>query len=131
MDRSGIAARVRELLAIEHPEDVTELALRLNVSEHSLRMTIDELAPHPTIEVLSAIVAHYGVDPSWVLTGDYDYGHHRRTADADSGEIRTSIRELTSPRITPLNASNVPTVPADSALRPESPSAPDRPAHSS
>ncbi|HEY4213046.1 MAG TPA: hypothetical protein VGM84_16315 [Steroidobacteraceae bacterium] len=101
MDRTGIAARVRELLAIQHPQEIIELARRLNVSELSLRMTIDDLSPHPTIEVLSAVVAHYGADPAWVLTGVYDSGQHRRALEGTNATITEAVRELSAPRDTP------------------------------
>jgi hypothetical protein len=114
MDRIGIAARVREILAIDSPGDVAELARRLNVSELSLRMTIDDLSPHPTIEVLSAVVAHFGVDPSWVLTGVYDAAKHRASLEATSAGLSTTIRDLASPHETPITLPSI-----DSVLPPE------------
>src|ERR1051325_3218849 len=68
-DRAAIAARVRELLG-DNIQNLADTATRLKVGEISLRMSIDEMSPHPTIDVLAAIVRHYRVDPSWLLLGD-------------------------------------------------------------
>lgn len=53
------------------------MASKLGVDEVSLRMSVDSLAPYPTLDVLSAVVTAYGVDPTWLITGDYNSGTHR------------------------------------------------------
>jgi len=70
-DRAGIADRVRELLG-EGAKDLAASAARLRVDEIALRMSVDEMSPHPTVDVLAAIVRQYKVDASWLLTGSYD-----------------------------------------------------------
>ena len=76
-DRIAIAARIRGLLAGQDAGDPAVAAQRLGVDEIGLRMSIDELAPNPTIDVIGAVVASYGVDPVWLLTGEYDPAIHR------------------------------------------------------
>jgi hypothetical protein len=87
--RAQIAARLRALVGNEDP---AEAAARLGVEELSLRMSLDELAPHPTIEVLVAVVTFYGVDPSYLLTGVYDAAAHRKAIDADPGAIDAAVQ---------------------------------------
>jgi len=70
-DRAGIADRVRELLG-EGARDLAATAARLRVDELALRMSVDEMSPHPTVDVLAAVVRHYKVDASWLLTGSHD-----------------------------------------------------------
>ena len=76
-DRAAIAARIRGLLSGQDGADPAAAALRLGVDEVGLRMSIDETAPNPTIDVVARIVAAYGVDPTWLLTGEYDAATHR------------------------------------------------------
>lgn len=73
-----IAARLRALFMKPDDLDWDVVAARLGVSELALRMSIDPLEPHPTVEVIAAAVGRYGVDPTWLLTGEYDVDMHRR-----------------------------------------------------
>lgn len=81
-----IAARLRALFAKPDDQDWEVVAERLGVSELALRMSIDTLEPHPAVEVVAAAVAHYGVDPTWLLIGEHDPDTHRRVlADGEDG----------------------------------------------
>jgi hypothetical protein len=64
------------------------------VDEVSLRMTIDELAPYPTFDALAAIVDYYGVDPNWLLTGEYDAATHRAALITAAEENRQALGRL-------------------------------------
>lgn len=46
-------------------------------------MSIDELGPVPALAVITAIVREYGVDPTWLVTGEYDAQTHRMALEAD------------------------------------------------
>lgn len=90
--RRDIAERLRKLLP---DEDLSSVAQRLGVEELSLRMSIDELSPFPTLDVLAAVVMHYGIDPSYLLTGEYDAATHRKLADADRSVIAETLEQFT------------------------------------
>lgn len=92
-DRTGIAERLRGLIAGQDNGDLAKTAARLGVEELSLRMSVDDLSPHPTVEVLAAVVREYGVDPHWLLTGDYDPSRHRSALENDTA-VRESLRDL-------------------------------------
>ena len=81
-DRHEIAARIRGLIAGQEGGDLAEVAGRLRVDEVGLRMSIDDLAPNPTVDVIAAIVAAYGVDPCWLLTREDDPATHRAIAES-------------------------------------------------
>ena len=98
-DRAGIAARIRGLFG-EH-KNLAEVAQRLGLDELSLRMSVDEVSPHPTVDVLAAVIHHYGVDPSWLLTGMYD-SHTHRSADERSAAI-TALKDFVASRTPPAN----------------------------
>src|SRR6185437_12749175 len=86
-----IAARLRGLIGGQDRGQLEATALRLGVSEVSLRMSIDEHAPHPTLAVLSAVVREYGVDPSWLIYGEYDVAVHRHALRAGHGVTPATI----------------------------------------
>lgn len=101
LDKAGIAARLRGLLAGQDNGDFATIALRLGVEEVSLRMSIDDLSPHPTVEVLTAVIHLYGVDPSWLLTGNYNPATHRAAAEGLSS-VTAEIRAAVDRRNVPL-----------------------------
>lgn len=91
-DRIAIAARIRGLIEGQDGGDPAECARRIHVDEIGLRMSIDELAPNPTINVLVAIVVAYGVDPTWLLTGEYDAATHRSVLEETEPPERAVAR---------------------------------------
>ena len=92
LDRTGIAERLRELLGGQDRGNLGATAGRLGIEELSLRLSIDELSPHPTVEVLAAVVREYGVDPTWLLTGRYDTATHRSAMETD--DVARTVRDL-------------------------------------
>jgi hypothetical protein len=95
-DRIAIAARIRGLISGQDGGDVTACAQRLHVDEVGLRMSMDDLAPNPTIDVIAALVIAYGVDPSWLLTGDYDSATHRAILE-EQEPVEQAIARLMMP----------------------------------
>lgn len=95
-DRAGIAERLRELIGGRDGGDLVATAERLRVEELSLRMSIDQLSPHPTIEVVMAVIREYGVDPTWLLTGEYQSSSHRVAIEGD--ELPAPLRAFISYR---------------------------------
>ena len=104
-----IAGRIRGLIAGQS-ESMKEMADRLEVDEIALRISLDPLAPYPTIEVIAAVVAKYGVDPCWLLTGEYNPEIHRAMLDSRTDELPGAIDAL-------VRSSNMPGLPT---LRPPS-----------
>ena len=70
------------------------MAHDLGVEELALRMSIDEVSPHPTIDVMIAVVRHYGVDPNWLLTGEYDPALHRVVADDPTPKLADVLESI-------------------------------------
>jgi hypothetical protein len=92
-DRAGIAGRLRALISGQYGSDLTHASERLHVEELSLRMSVDDVSPHPTIEVILAVIREYGVDPTWLLTGEYDSNSHRAAMEGDAmtGPLRDFV----------------------------------------
>jgi hypothetical protein len=114
-DRRAVAARVRSLLA-PGDFDLSANASRLRVDEASLRSTIDVDSPLPSMDVLVAVIREYGVDATWLLTGDYDPGTHRRIAEADRAETIEVVKDVARRHETPLNVVAIPDPSANADL---------------
>jgi hypothetical protein len=92
--RRQIAERLRALIGGQNQGDLERVAERLGVDEVSLRVSVDELAPYPTLDVLLAVIEVYGVDPSWLLTGEYNSATHVRALGERRRPERAALRRL-------------------------------------
>ena len=97
-DWQQVAARLRGLVQIHDELDIPAVAERLGVSEASLRMSVSGRRSMPTVDVVAAVVRVYGLDPSWVLTGEYNPDTHREALESDTDEIETTLNEMISSR---------------------------------
>lgn len=91
--RFQIAERIRGLIGGQDA-NLSETALRLGIDELPLRISVDPDSPYPTVDVIAAVVRAYGVDPTWLLTGDYDVNTHRKTLATDTAELPAAINVL-------------------------------------
>jgi hypothetical protein len=94
-EKHAIAQRVRRLLG-EQLGELATVARRLRVNESDLQATVDQSAPQPSVDVLAAVVVAYGVEPMWLLFGDYDPSMHRHVGDEvlagrPSGAVRNVL----------------------------------------
>jgi hypothetical protein len=104
--RHDIAERLRQLLACHGSSTAESAALLLGVDEVEVRISLDELAPYPTIGVLSAVVAHFGVDPTFLLTGVYDRDTHWLSLEGGSAAAKALLtRLMANKRFTPAAGS--------------------------
>lgn len=87
-----IAARIRGLLSGQGKPN--EIAVRLHVDETALRMSVDDISPYPTMDVIVAVVQEYGVDPHWLMTGEYNPGFHQRAIEAPSQEVPVVVNDI-------------------------------------
>src|SRR5438132_1359294 len=94
VDTYAIAARIRSLVGAQDFQDIEGVARRLRVPEFALRMSLDDDAPQPTLEVLAAIVREYGVDPSWLIHGEYNAATHHAVLDGDQRVTPTTLLSL-------------------------------------
>src|SRR3954469_8696695 len=95
-DNVGIAARIRGLISGQDEGEPALAAKRMHVDETGLRMSIDELAPNPTISVIAAVIQEYGVDPTWLLKGTYDPVTHRKVLAEEPTDVLGMILTISS-----------------------------------
>jgi hypothetical protein len=79
---SELAERSRSLLGADATTDLHDVASTLGVSATDLREILVYKTPYPAVQVLAAVVAHYGVDAGWLLTGEYSPSTHRANEEA-------------------------------------------------
>jgi hypothetical protein len=91
LDREGIAARIRSLIAPEN--DMRATAELLRVPIHDLKSAVDPLIPFQTLGVLEAVVREFGVDPTWLITGDYDIRTHVLSVDEGPWIVKGILNE--------------------------------------
>jgi hypothetical protein len=76
-----LAGRFGALIAQENGRELRAAAERLGVAEadlcHLLECRSPALGSDHLAELCAAAVRHYGVDPSWLVTGCYDPDMHR------------------------------------------------------
>ena len=94
VDAKSIAARIQGIIGGQDRGNLATTAARLGVSEVALRISIDPDSPHPTFAVLAAVIQHYGVDPTWLVTGEYDAATHRAAVDEDAAATRAQLTAL-------------------------------------
>ena len=78
-----LAARVRSLLGPTDRFTLRAKADDLGISEGDLREIVEYQTPYPSAVVLAALVATYGVDAGWLLTGQYSPAAHRADEEVD------------------------------------------------
>jgi len=93
-DRAAIASRIRALLIQPNAVDLEATAKRLDVTRAALCRAIDPRLPRPSLTVITAIVREHGVDPWWLMYGDYSRETHALASEIGSGITGTDILRL-------------------------------------
>lgn len=81
---SELAARVRSIIGSADRLTTLRVARDLGVAEGDLREIVVYETPYPSVAVLAAVVAEYGVDAGWLLTGDYSPARHRADEELEA-----------------------------------------------
>jgi hypothetical protein len=96
LDRKAIAERIRAFIGEQHLGVIEETAERLGVPDVSLRLSIDERAPHPTLDVIAAVVSVYGVDPCWLIYGEYCLATHHAALEKGPHVTPSELLDIVS-----------------------------------
>jgi len=98
---ASLAARIRSLVGPTDRDSVRRLAGDLGVHDSELHEIFEYQTPYPSAAVLAAIVATYGVDAGWLLTGEYSPSTHRAEEEAEEppkSRVTRFLADLQSPR---------------------------------
>lgn len=94
--KHDIAERLRPLLFRDGARDLAGAAQQCGVEESELRRSVDERAPSPTIDVLCAVATKFGVDPTFLMTGQYDRETHWVALEGGRPATMILLRRLES-----------------------------------
>jgi hypothetical protein len=86
IDPRAVAARLRSILGEPEGARLADLGRRLRVGEFTLRRAIHESRPSFDLRVLAAVIFEYGVDPTWLATGEYNARSHEAVESLASRE---------------------------------------------
>jgi hypothetical protein len=95
-----LAARVRSLIGGRDRRLVNRAAATLDVHAGDLWEIVEHATPYPSVPVLAALVAGYGVDAAWLVTGGYDPSAHRAAEELDEAPrivVARLLRDATRP----------------------------------
>lgn len=95
-----LAARVRSLIGPVDRAALRTTADELGVHDGDLREIVEFETRYPAVPVLAALVATYGVDAGWLLTGDYSPATHRADEELDEPaalRVARRFRDLDPP----------------------------------
>jgi hypothetical protein len=98
-----VAERLRRLVG-GATANLESAARNLGISELALRRSVDDSAPHPALEVMVAVVRYYGIDPTWLLTGEYDWARHRAALGEDESPSAAQIAKLITDAAAPVDS---------------------------
>jgi len=97
LDLTSIATRIRALLIRPNGDDLEAAASRLDVAPAALSRSLDPRFPRPSLSVITAIVREYGVDPWWLMYGDYNRETHALASEMGSAISRADVLRLVAP----------------------------------
>ena len=89
-----LAQRVRSLVGPTNRANLRLLAEDLGVYEGDLREILEYQTRYPSVPVLAALVARYGVDAGWLLTGQYSPATHRADEELEEPPRARVLRVL-------------------------------------
>lgn len=95
---ASLATRIRSLVGPTDRDSLRRLASDLGVCDGELREILEHLTPYPSTSVLAAIVAAYGVDAGWLLTGEYSPSTHRAEEETEQPPKSRVTRYLADQR---------------------------------
>jgi hypothetical protein len=108
IDPTQIAARLRALLVHVDESGLANLASRLSVDVNELRESLDAARPRPTIPILAAVVREFGIDPCWLLTGEYNSQTHYASLEDDKMGASADATRFLMARTSPISAASDP-----------------------
>ena len=94
IDWGGVAERISALVTASGQENVAGSALRLGVTEPQLREAMSGRSRFGSLKVVTAVIREFGLDPSWLVTGEYDATTHRAALEGDRHEIDSLVKRL-------------------------------------
>src|SRR5688572_27155848 len=93
-DPTALAARVAGLMHGQFGGDVRAAAHALDVDPDELYRIVEDHTHYPNIDLLARLVTRFGVDASWLITGEYDWRAHAAALENDAPPDRQLLLRL-------------------------------------
>ena len=94
IDWAGVVDRIKGLVNTSDQAQQHVTATLLGIDERHLRAAINNESRLSTLKVVGAVVRVYGLDPTWILTGNYDPATHHMALQGDSAAIDELLSRL-------------------------------------
>jgi hypothetical protein len=117
IDWRAVSERIRSLVESSSEPDLPAAAQQLGVSESQLREAVSGRSRFGSLRVLAAVIRVYGVDPSWLMTGEYDGTTHRASLEGNRAEIDLLLKRLIRDGARPSHERREPIVSFDARPR--------------
>jgi hypothetical protein len=95
VDWAGISERVRGLVRMEE-YGVEVASAKLGLQPDVIHAGVNGVSRSATLRVVEAVVRVYGLDPTWIITGQYDSATHRTAMQAKPAELMVILKRLVS-----------------------------------
>ena len=93
-DRAGVAGRITEILRNQQLS-IEEAAARLRFDPFEVRAALDG---DITLSMIIAVVRSFGIDPMWLLTGEYQQWSHNASLEDPFTAVYDVLRRLDQAR---------------------------------
>ena len=93
-DRAGVAGRITEILRNQQLS-IEDAAGRLRFDPLELEAALEG---EITLSMLIAVVRTFGIDPMWLLSGEYQQWSHRAAMEDPFTAVYDVLRRLDRPR---------------------------------
>ena len=94
----SIAQRIRAIVAQEPAHTLDVLAATLHTQPYAFRRLVEDregaIDPALLIDVVTAFVREFAIDPQWLLTGTYDSGVHSRALVLGEDRSEYGVRAI-------------------------------------
>jgi hypothetical protein len=94
LDWAGVLDRIKGLVSMSDQAQQQVAATLLGIDERHLQAAVKHESRISTLKVVGAVVRVYGLDPTWILTGNYDAATHRIALQGDSAAIDELLSRL-------------------------------------
>jgi hypothetical protein len=90
----AVAERLRTVVSASSDADIARTAERIGLREEMLRESLNGRSRLSAIKVIAALTRYSGVDPGWILTGEFDSATHRRALEGSADDVEALVKAI-------------------------------------
>ena len=101
IDWAQVAHRIHGLVGAGVSGNALDDTMRVRIEERVLHQRLRKESLDSVIRLLTSIVRIYGLDPTWVVTGNFDPTTHRIALEGTQQETRSIVERLVVESVAP------------------------------